>query len=120
VPLFFVEAPFFRRLFLKQNGPFHFPSRHFLMNDILPWVAEKIKEKYVSSILESCHCCTISFDLWMSRVGVDTFVMIVHFLSSKWKYCHVTIGFLKQLTILGVPWLCKSMMCLQSITLILE
>jgi hypothetical protein len=29
----------------------------------------------------------------MSRVGVDTFVMLVHFLNSKWEYCHVTIDF---------------------------
>jgi hypothetical protein len=26
-------------------------------------------------------------------VGVDTFVMLVHFLNSKWEYCHVTIDF---------------------------
>jgi hypothetical protein len=35
----------------------------------------------------------VSFDLWMSRVGVDTFVFIVHFLNDKWELCHVTIGF---------------------------
>jgi hypothetical protein len=63
------------------------------VNDILPWVAKRTKEKYVSSIIESCHFCTITFDLWMSRVRMDTFVMIMHFKSSKWEYCHVTVFF---------------------------
>ncbi len=35
----------------------------------------------------------MSFDLWMSRVKMDTFVLIVHFLKDKWEPCHVTIGF---------------------------
>jgi hypothetical protein len=35
VPLSFVEAPFFRRLILRQNPCVSFPSRHQLMNDIL-------------------------------------------------------------------------------------
>jgi len=29
----------------------------------------------------------------MSRGGVNTFILIVHFLNDKWKPCHVTIGF---------------------------
>jgi len=29
----------------------------------------------------------------MSRGGVDTFILIVHFLNDKWEPCHVTIGF---------------------------
>ncbi len=41
IPLSFFKAPFFKRLFLKQNGHLNFPFRHFLVNDILPWVAEK-------------------------------------------------------------------------------
>jgi hypothetical protein len=29
----------------------------------------------------------------MSRGGIDTFVLIVHFLNDKWEPCHVTIRF---------------------------
>jgi hypothetical protein len=29
----------------------------------------------------------------MSRVEVDTFVFIMHFLNDKWEPCHVTTGF---------------------------
>lgn len=35
----------------------------------------------------------ISFDLWMLRAKVDTFVLIVHFLNDKWEPCHIRIGF---------------------------
>jgi hypothetical protein len=29
----------------------------------------------------------------MSRGGVDTFVLIIHFLNDKWELCHVIEGF---------------------------
>jgi hypothetical protein len=61
--------------------------------EILFKITKNTKEKYIVSILESCNTCTISFDLWMSKVGVDTFVFIVHFLNDKWELCHVTIDF---------------------------
>lgn len=57
--LSFVEAPFFRRLILKQNPHFNFPSKQVLVNDILQNMAKLTKDKYVSSSLESCHFCTI-------------------------------------------------------------
>ncbi len=66
-----------------------------LVNEILLKITKKTKEKYIDSTFESCNTCTISFDLWMSRMGVGTFVLIVHFLNDKWEPCHVTNGFLK-------------------------
>jgi hypothetical protein len=44
-----------------------------------------MNEKYISSTLESCNTCMVSFDLWMSRLGVDTFLFIVHLLNDKWE-----------------------------------
>ncbi len=41
----------------------------------------------------SCNTCTMSFDLWMSRKGIGTFVMILHFLNDKWEPCHVIMGY---------------------------
>jgi hypothetical protein len=61
VPLSFVEVPFFQRLVLRQNPCFNFPSRRVLVNEILPKIIEKTKEKYISSTLESCNTCMISF-----------------------------------------------------------
>ncbi len=86
-----------------------------LINEILPKITKKTKEKDISSTLESWNTCMVSFDLWMSRAGVDTFVLIMHFLNDKWEPCHVTIGsFEKGETSRGMPWFCKSMKSLQN------
>jgi hypothetical protein len=93
VPLSFVEAPFFRRLVLRQNPQLTFPSTQKLRHDLLPHIVERTKERFVSPTLHSCNTCTVPFNLWMSRGGVDIFVFIMHFLNDKWEPCHVTIGF---------------------------
>ncbi len=49
------------------------------MNDILPKVVEQIKERFILSTFKSCHSCIIlSFDFWMSKVRINTFVMILN------------------------------------------
>jgi hypothetical protein len=45
------------------------------MNDILLRLVEKTKKKFIYEALEACDTFTLSFDLWMSRGGVDTFVL---------------------------------------------
>jgi hypothetical protein len=35
----------------------------------------------------------MSFDLWMLKKGIGTFVMIVHFLNDKWEPCYVIMGY---------------------------
>jgi hypothetical protein len=35
---------------------------------------------------------SISFDLWMSRGGVDTFALVINYLNESWMPQHVTIG----------------------------
>jgi len=98
-----VEAPFFRKLVLKQNLYLNFPSKWVSRNDLLPKVAKKTKENFVSISFASCNICTMSFDLWMVKGGVDTFVLIVHFFNDKWDFCHVTIVFFEIVkTIKGV------------------
>jgi hypothetical protein len=53
------------------------------------------KERFVSPSLVSYNICIVSFDLWMSKGGVDTFVLIMHLLNDKWEPCHVITGFFK-------------------------
>jgi len=52
---------------------------------------------------DSCHTCMVSFDLWMSRGGVDTFVLIAHFLNDTWKSYHISLGFQKIIDTFGNP-----------------
>jgi hypothetical protein len=58
-------------------------------------IVEKTKERFVPPTFDSCNTHIISFDLWISKGGVDAFVLLVHFLNDKWEPCHVTIGFIE-------------------------
>ncbi len=85
MPLSFVEAPFFRRLVRRQNVQLIFPSGQKLRHDILPRIVERTKKRFVFPTFDSYNTYTIYFDLWMSRGGVDIFVIIVHFLNDRWS-----------------------------------
>jgi hypothetical protein len=91
VPLSFVEAPW--RLVMRKKFNLKFWFKWIIVNEILPRMVEKTKEMYISSSLESCNSCTVSFDLWMSAIRMDTFIMIIHFLNDQWEPFHVIVGF---------------------------
>ncbi len=63
MPLSYVEALVWGKLFLKHNPQFDFPFRQVFVNEILLRIVQKTNEKYVSSTFESCNFCTMSFDL---------------------------------------------------------
>jgi hypothetical protein len=70
--------------------------------EMLPNMVDKAKEICVIPTLVSCITCTCSFDLWMSRVGFDTFTIVVSFINASWVSCHVTIGIFEINNITGV------------------
>jgi hypothetical protein len=49
-------------------------------------------EQYVLPALALADTVTITFDLWQSRAGHDTFTMVVNFVDKEWEPKHVTIG----------------------------
>ena len=91
-PLSTVENPWFRRLVLRQAPRVVFPSRKQLVEDALPAMVTKTMDRYVLPSLASSVTASASFDLWMSRGGVDTFALVINFLSDKWIPVHVTVG----------------------------
>ncbi len=36
---------------------------------------------------------TTTFDLWMSQISFDIFVLVVNYINKKWKPCHIIAGF---------------------------
>ena len=42
--------------------------------------------------ITSCATASITFDLWMSRAGFDTFALVVNFIHDCWEPRHVTVG----------------------------
>jgi hypothetical protein len=61
-------------------------------------MVEKTKDICVIPTLASC-----SFDLWMFRVGFNTFAIIVSFINISWEPCHVTIKFFEVHNTTSVP-----------------
>ncbi len=115
MPLSFVEAPLIRRLLLKQNSCFNFPLAWVLKGGLLPRVARKIKKNCVFPSLASYYIYIVSFDLWMSKVGIcDAFVLIVHFLIDKWELVMYLRDVLRLKNPCEMLWFCKWMTCLQN------
>jgi hypothetical protein len=67
------------------------------------WDGKNAMEVLLFPTFDSCHTCMVSFDLWMSRRIVDTFVLIAHFLNDKWKSYHIILGFKKNIDTFGNP-----------------
>jgi hypothetical protein len=90
-PLSFVESPWLRRLVLHQCKRVQFPIQKQLMNEVLPNIMKKPKEKYVFPTFISCITCITSFDFWMLCVGYDMFAMVVNFINNFWDPTHVIV-----------------------------
>jgi hypothetical protein len=45
--------------------------------------------------LEFVAIIFFSFDLWMSKGGVDTFALVINYLDDIWKPRHAIVGFFK-------------------------
>jgi hypothetical protein len=52
--------------------------------------------------LDSCVTTIASFDLWMSKFGHDTFVLMINFINSLWVPYHVTMGLFETTNMFGV------------------
>jgi hypothetical protein len=52
----------------------------------------KTTRNYVFLALNAYNVITISFDLWMSQVGFDTFALIINVVNKEWFSCHVIMG----------------------------
>jgi hypothetical protein len=49
-------------------------------------------DTYVLPTLSSCVTISVTFDLWMSQSGFDTFALAMNFVDDGWVPKHVTIS----------------------------
>ncbi len=52
-------------------------------------------EFHVLPHIESTIIMFVSFDLWMFRGGVDTFVLVINYLDETWTPRHAIVGMFK-------------------------
>ena len=75
-----VESPWLRRLVMRRDPKVKFPTRKALVHEHIPALFSKTMEQYVLPAIASCATASITFDLWMSRAGFDTFALVVNFI----------------------------------------
>ncbi len=54
---------------------------------------QKTMDTYVLLTLFSCVTSSVTFDLWMSQSGFNTFALVVNFIDDAWVSKHVNVGF---------------------------
>jgi hypothetical protein len=59
---------------------------------MLPAMVTKTIQLHVLLRLAETTTLSTSFDLWMSKGGVDTFALVINYLYESWMPQHVTIG----------------------------
>jgi hypothetical protein len=55
-------------------------------------LVEKTKETYVLPSQNDRSCAIVNFDLWMSKLAHDVFVLVIKYLGFDWKPKHVILG----------------------------
>lgn len=91
-PMSMVDNIWLRRLVMRQCGRVNFPAGRQLADDVIPRMVSQTMEKYILPALAGCVSATASFDIWMSRRGVNTVALVIHFINEQWVPCRVTIG----------------------------
>ncbi len=62
------------------------------IKEMLPAMVTKTIQLHVLLRLAETTTLSTSFDLWMSKGGVDTFALVINYLYESWMPQHVTIG----------------------------
>jgi len=69
-----------------------FPFRIIFVEEILHAMVIKTMQLHVMPRLVDAITLSTSFDLLMSKGGVDTFVLVINYLNESWMPQHVTIS----------------------------
>jgi len=62
-----------------------FSFRATFVEEVLPAMVKTTMQLHLSTL-------STSFDLWMSRGGMDTFALVINYLNESWMPQHFTIG----------------------------
>ncbi len=71
------------RLVLCQCPCVNFPPCSNLVEHVLPKMVQKTMDLHVLHIFETTTTIATSFDLWMSKGGVDIFALMINYLDES-------------------------------------
>jgi len=81
MPIFVVENQWLKHLGMCQNPIVVFPNLKQMVQHTIHSLVAKTMDQYVMPALDSCVIANVSFDLWMSRSGHDTFALVINFIN---------------------------------------
>jgi len=117
LPLSTIESIWMRRFGLQRDPQRVFPSHRTLTKDILPFMMKHTLQELLFPFINVVTSIIVTFDLWMNKGALDTFTLVINFLTLDWEPKHVTIGFLRRKELLGLVLVnCK--LCLKSTNLL--
>jgi len=62
------------------------------VEEVFPIMITKSMDIHVLPKLASAIIVYVSFDLWMSTKGIDTFALVINYLFEAWEHVHVIVG----------------------------
>ncbi len=84
MPLFDVENPQLHHLIIHQCDIFRFPSSKQLVQQHIPNTLAKMMKMHVLLTIAHYIVTTTTFDLWMSKIGFNRFVLMITFINRDW------------------------------------
>jgi hypothetical protein len=92
MPLSIVESSWLKQMVLCLYGQVQFPSHKQLVHEHFHALLCKTMEVYMFPTIGQCAIVTTTFDLWMSRLGYDTFALVINFIYQSLVPCHIIVG----------------------------
>ncbi len=87
---------------MHQNPQVVFQNCKQMVQHAITSLVVKTMEQYVIPILDSYVIAIASFDLWMSKFGHDTFVLMINFINSLCVPCPMTMGIIETTNMFGI------------------
>jgi len=72
------------------------------VGEMLPTMVTKSMDIHVLPKLASASIVSVSFDLWISKGGIDTFALVINYLSKNWELVHVIVGLFEVNEMIGL------------------
>ncbi len=69
-----------------------FPSHIIIIEEVLHYMMKHTFEEFILTYVNVLIFVITTFDLWMMKAALDTFVLLISFLTLHWEPKHVTIG----------------------------
>jgi len=95
-----------------------FPSCRTLTKKKLPSMMKCTLQEFVFPSINVAISIIATFDLWMSKGALDTFALVINFLTLDWEPKHVTTGLFEAKGLLGLvlPVNCKLCLSINLLT----